>query len=218
MSEIEENKEIPNKSVNETEENESNSLETQEEGEKNYSVFAYFRSIKPLIFSHHPNCEKFEEHTFRIRGMKFCIGCFIGIPSAIIGVVLIYFLNLIFSFSQEVLLITGIVLMSTFLLSPLKLTKFRPIKFAQKILFNLGAAFIFWWVIYLPNSLFFNLLFGLFVYMAAISVLNLYHSYSIFRTCKKCEYEMDWESCPGFTDIMEYIEENDLPNIYKFKK
>jgi hypothetical protein len=186
--------------------------------ENRYSLLDYIKSLKPLIFRHHPYCEKFEDHTFSVKGVSFCIGCFIGIPSAIIGVVLIYFLNLFLTLESGVLFIIGLILMSTFLLSPLKLTKYQPVKFAQKILFNLGAAFIFWWVIYLPNPLLYNLLFGFFVYMTAITFLNVYHTFSIFRKCKKCEFEMDWESCPGFKDIMDYINENELPNIYKFKK
>ncbi len=229
MSETEKNKKLSEKGVDSNHSGKSDNTlnsnnkkgkekEKKQDEDKSYSLLDYAKSLKPLIFSHHPYCEKFEDHTFSVKGVSFCIGCFIGIPSAIIGVVLIYVLNLFLSIEPDVLFITGVILMSTFLLSPFKLTKYRRVKFAQKILFNLGAAFIFWWIIYLPNPLLYNLLFGFFVYMTVITFLNVYHTFSIFRKCKKCEFEMDWESCPGFKDIMEYIKENELPNIYKFKK
>ena len=43
----------------------------------------FYKEYKPYLISHHPNCDKYEEHVFKIRGKKFCIGCFIGYPTAV---------------------------------------------------------------------------------------------------------------------------------------
>ena len=45
-----------------------------------------YLEYKPYLVSHHPNCKHFEEHVFKIREKKFCIGCFIGYPAAVAGI------------------------------------------------------------------------------------------------------------------------------------
>jgi len=108
--------------------------------------------------------------------------------------------------------------MLSFLLSPLNLTKKKVIKIIQKILFNVGAAFLFWWVLTLPNPLTFNAFLLYFLFGLFYIVVNAYHVYGNYRTCKKCEYSLDWEVCPGFKDIRDYCKEKDLPNPFKTQK
>ncbi|MFW9894510.1 MAG: hypothetical protein ACFFD7_01750, partial [Candidatus Thorarchaeota archaeon] len=117
----------------------------------------YIKSLKPILLSHHPDCEKFSEHTFKIGRRKFCIGCFIGYPVAIIGVLTLFFIKLAININSQFLFVTGIILMSFFILSPLKFTKIKWVKILQKILFNLGGAFIFWWIFSFPNPFYLNL-------------------------------------------------------------
>ncbi len=181
-------------------------------------LILYIRSLKPIILSHHPNCDKFKEHTFKIGKYNFCIGCFIGYPVAIIGVLMIFFLNLINIMESTLLFTTGIILMSTFILSPLKFTKFKVIKIIQKILFNLGGAFLFWGIFTLPNHFFINFLLFFLIFGIALALVNAYHAFSFYRTCKKCEFSLDWEICPGFKALFEYCEVNNLPNLFKLQK
>ncbi len=178
----------------------------------------YLRSIKPLLLSHHPDCENFKEHTFSIGTKKFCIGCFIGYPFAFIGVITIYIINLFLNFSSDLLLIVGLILMSSFILSPLKLTKRKSIKILQKAIFNLGGAFLFWWIFFLPNPFFINFLLFFFIFSFLLLLVNTYHAYSFYRTCKKCEFSLDWENCPGFKKLFEYCNSNNLPNLFDIKK
>ena len=181
-------------------------------------LILYIRSLKPIVLSHHPNCDKFKEHTFKIGKYQFCIGCFIGYPVAILGVLIIFLFNLTNIMESTLLFITGIILMSTFILSPLKLTKFKVIKIIQKILFNLGGAFLFWWIFTLPNHFFINFLLFFLVFGIALALVNAYHAFSFYRTCKKCEFSLDWENCPGFKALFEYCKINNLPNLFKLQK
>ena len=49
-------------------------------------------------------------------------------------------------------------------------------------------------------------------------VLNGYHAYSFYFTCKKCKYSLNWNICPGFEDHRKYLEEHNLPNIFSEKE
>ncbi|MHA1688866.1 MAG: hypothetical protein ACTSUN_05950, partial [Promethearchaeota archaeon] len=108
--------------------NESFSPEYYDE-EVKYSLFSWIKSLTPLYLSHHPNCEAFRNHVITIRNRYFCIGCFIGYPSALLGIIIIYFL--LEFFTREFLLFMGCVLMASFFLSLLKLTNMKKIKILQ---------------------------------------------------------------------------------------
>lgn len=153
---------------------------------------------KSFLLRHHPNCEKFKGHTFKIGKTEFCIGCFIGYPTAFIGILIIYLLRQVIMFGTEFLLITGLILVSSFILSPLHLTKMRNIKIIQKFFIGLGFAFLFWGIWTLPNSFIINLILFFIIFGIIYAIIMSYHAYSFYRTCKKCEYSLNWEICPGF--------------------
>ena len=58
------------------------------------NALLYVISFWPLLLSHHPECEKFKNHTLNIGKIRFCIGCFIGYPIAILGMFLIPILRI----------------------------------------------------------------------------------------------------------------------------
>ena len=165
---------------------------------KRKKLFLNREDIKSFLFSHHPKCEKFKGHTFKIGNTQFCIGCFIGYPTAFIGILTIYLLELVITFRTEFLLITGMALLSSFILSPLHLTKIRNIKIIQKFFIGLGFAFLFWGIWTLPNSFNINLILFFIIFGIVYATIMSYHAYRFYKTCKKCEYSLNWEKCPGF--------------------
>jgi len=176
----------------------SNTIITEDKKSK---LTNHLSNLKPLILSHHPDCDKFKNHTFKIRKSKLCIGCFVGYPTAILGILIIWVSNLLNLFVSVHFLSIGISLLSSFILSPLKLTKIKSIKIIQKLLIGIGAAFMFWGVWSLPNPFAFNFLLFFFTFGILIIILNGYHVYGLYRICKKCEYSFDWDACPGFKPI-----------------
>jgi len=182
-----------------------NSTEKQDEGkiEKKPSFWQKLKKgyleYKPYLISHHPNCEKFEEHVFKIRDKKFCIGCFVGYPAAILGIgisfPLIYF-NLI-----NVWIILGIGILFSFatLLSLTQFPKKRARKILQKLLIGMGSGFI---IASLWNFMSFAWYFKILVIWGAIIVLNIPISIMHYKThdkiCKNCEWKNNWNECPGF--------------------
>ena len=55
-------------------ENRNNDFKEKSKNQKN----AFLRKYGSLLLSHHPECEKFKNHTLKIGNLNFCIGCFIG--------------------------------------------------------------------------------------------------------------------------------------------
>lgn len=95
-----------------------------------------------IALSHHPPCEKFSNHTFKIFKVDFCIGCFIGIPFTVIGLILGNLFIGTLDFSAQYLLIIGCVLVLAQLLSLTKLTENKIIKMIQKFSIGIGAGVI----------------------------------------------------------------------------
>jgi len=155
----------------------------------------------PLILSHHPECEKFNNHTLNIGRVRLCIGCFIGYPTAIIGIILINYLNISKIFPTDFFLVISIILISTFFMSPLHLTRVKSVKIVQKFLIGLGASFLFWWIWSLPNPLLTNYFILMFTFSILLGVLNFYHILGFLGTCYKCDTPFSWGICNGFGTI-----------------
>lgn len=178
-------------------------------------IWANIKGLKPLLLSHHPDCQEFEKHTIKIGKYRFCIGCFVGYPVAVASVILIYFLLNYVEITPPILFWLGVIFMSSIILSPLNFTDYKPIKIIQKILFNIGGGFLFWWTWSFTSSFLFNFLIFFSLFSILLTLVNSYHAYGIYRTCKDCDYNLKWEKCPGFRELFAYCEKNNLPNIFK---
>jgi hypothetical protein len=178
----------------------------------------YLKAIKPLILSHHPDCEEFEAHAVTVGSKRLCIGCFIGYPTMFISIILIALLNIKQFLPHTWFLYIAVGFSSTFFLSFTALTEIRIIKIIQKILMATGAGFLFWWIFYSARPFIVQLLYFFMIFGILSLILNAYHMYGIYRTCKKCKYHSDWKNCPGFGPLYRFLEENNLPNYLKSMK
>jgi len=176
--------------------------------------FLHFLSFWPLILSHHPECERFKGHTLNFGNVHLCIGCFVGYPTAIIGIFLISSFNISSLIPYQSFLIIGLGLLSTFFLSIINLTKIKVVKIIQKFLMGIGASFLFWWIWYGETSI--NVRFYTFSYTFSIilGILNFYHVYGFFTTCYKCNTPFAWGSCSGFNFLRAYEDKHDLRNLF----
>jgi len=174
-------------------------------------------SFWPLLLSHHPECDKFDNHTISIGKVKLCIGCFIGYPTAIIGIILINYLNITDIIPNYNFFIIAIILISTFFMSPLHLTRVKFVKILQKFLIGVGSAFLFWGIWSLPNPVLINYIIFIYTFTILLGVLNFYHVLGFLRTCYKCETPFSWGKCSGFTTIrgnMTKFKVNDFMNHF----
>lgn len=195
----------------------NNKREEREKDDTNIisRTWAVLKGLKPIMLSHHPDCENFEDHTIQFGKYRFCIGCFVGYPVAITSVILLYFILQVIPIANTILFWVGVGCMSSVILSPLNLTDNKGVKIIQKIAFNVGGAFLLWWTLRLTRSLFLNVLIFLTLFNILFILINSYHAYGLIKTCRECEYHSKWGECPGFAKIFRYCEENNLPNIFK---
>ncbi len=165
--------------------------------------------------SHHPECERFKNHTLNYKRIRLCIGCFIGYPTAIISILILGVFNLHRLISSRYLLIFGILFIASFVLSPLNLTKIKFVKIVQKFLIGLGSALIFWGVWSLPNSNLTNFTISFTILIKLFIIFNLYHTYSFYRTCINCKTPFDWSKCSGVSSIRQNLIKYSLTNIFE---
>jgi hypothetical protein len=169
---------------------------------------SFFKRYGSLLLSHHPECEAFKDHTLKIGSHHFCIGCFIGYPTAIVGIIIFEIFKIYLILNGITLFLFGLICLLFFILSPLNLTKHKGIKIIQKFFLGLGSAFLFWWIWTLTPDISINFLIFILTFGVILVILNGYHAYSFLKTCKKCKYTADWYSCPGFKKVYKKNKKN----------
>lgn len=176
-----------------------------------YSRFKLLLSdLKPILLSHHPNCENFDNHVYHIGKYKLCIGCFTFYPMIIITIIASILLidltlnNLIFLFFISFLFFSPIIL------NILGLTEYKFLKVFSKVSTGIGVGLYLVSIIFLPLtplSLVFKILailpIGGFVFI--ISYIRMIH---ILEECEQCEYKGDWDSCPAMKPISDKLYEH----------
>lgn len=165
----------------------------------------FFKGVQPLILSHHPNCDHFLEHTFQFKGKRFCYGCYIGWPVAIITLIFLLIIRIQQYIYIGTLFQIGFILCGSYLLSIFKLTKFKIIKIASKILIGIGLGSMFAAILLTEYPTWFKILILIVLMNVTTIVVNLKRGYEIDKICKACSYQDDWENCPGMKESMQYF-------------
>ncbi len=160
-------------------------------------IYQGFKSVAPMILSHHPPCETYKNHTINIGKLKLCIGCTIGYSSAILSIILIKILYDRNSFNLIPILILGIIFSLAQLLSLSSITEVKSIKIIQKFLIGTGSGFI---IIFLYLTINLPEIFKLIVIFICISILvipiGLLHYRTSSKTCENCEIKKIPGKCP----------------------
>ena len=161
----------------------------------------FYWAFQPIFWTHHPLCEKFKNHTFHLFNKDLCIGCFIGIPSSIIMLIIGNLFSIFNSLSSEILFKTSLILMSFYLLSLFGLTRTKTLKIISKIPIGIGAAFFIAWIFSLKIGLFYKYFFTFIFIQLFLFIINAIRGLKMIIKCKKCEYKKDWDNCPGFLEV-----------------
>lgn len=154
-----------------------------------------FREWKFYFLSHHPKCEKFKDDCYNVKGRKFCIGCFTAYPITLFYISLAFFniIDLSYKFQIIIGLATGSV---QFLSLHPKFNK-KWIKIIIKIFLGIGLGAFTTGIFLLPLLLFQRMILFLFC-LQITGYFSFFRMKKIRNICMKCEYEQDWENCPGF--------------------
>lgn len=163
----------------------------------------FFQAIKPIITSHHPVCEQYKDHTFHLFGRDWCIGCYIGYPSGILMFLIGYLTGLFRVLETSTLWIIGAILMGSYILSIVGLSKIRWIKITSKIPLGAGAAFLIAALFSYPIPVWLSFLLSFFLIQFFITIINVKRAFEMRKTCNGCEYNSDRNNCPGLRPVME---------------
>ena len=173
--------------------------------------------VKPLLLSHHPPCEKFDEHVYHIGNKKLCIGCFTYYPTVLITFVLtLLFVELTF-YNLAFLGFIAFLFFTPITLNILGLTKFKILKILSKVSIGIGTGFYLVSVIFLPFFLPIHLIFQILVMIVLILMVNWFtgviayiRAIHIQKDCAECEYKGDWNSCPTMKPIIDKLNEHNF--------
>jgi len=169
----------------------------------------FLSDFKPILLSHHPNCEVYSNHVYHVGKYKFCIGCFTLYPTIAITILLALFFirldlqTLTFLFGISYLFFTPLIL------NILGLTKYKFLKVFSKICLGIGLGFYLLAVFSLPLHPIFKILtiFEINFFIGVIAYIRAKH---IKKDCAQCEYNGDWDNCPGMKPIRDKLYEHDF--------
>ena len=174
-------------------------MDSMIENEKKTGILYKIKKYKYYIFAHHPKCEKFDKDTFRIGSTEFCIGCFIGYPSALIGIIIGYFAFLSPKVNPIIIIVGSFLMMSTILLSFTTLTEIKVIKMIQKFFIGLGSGIFLGTVYFIfPGGQITKIFGTVFIILLLIFPIQVLHYRNMNKKCDTCEYKPGWNQCPGF--------------------
>ena len=161
------------------------------------SIATGWEEMKPMIFSHHPTCDRFQNHTINIGKVRFCIGCFVGYPSGIISFLLFYFL---FSFQESHALwyfLIGVLLFSMVFLSLTSLTEIRWVKILQKLAIGTGNGVLLASTLHYLDKFepWMRLLILWLMVIGLMIPIGFLHYRSMTHTCKDCDQKNQNSTC-----------------------
>lgn len=168
----------------------------------------FFSDVKPILLSHHPNCEHFSGHVYHIKNYKLCIGCFSFYPVLILTYVLIIiFLELSITILLWLFYLSFLFFLPL-ILNILGLTKYKFLKIFSKVAIGIGTGFQ---VAFIINFPYFHIIMKIFFLLdinIVVGVIAYIRGNHIKKDCLECEYKGDWNSCPGMKLITEKLYEH----------
>ena len=170
-------------------------------------ILGFLRGVYPFLLSHHPDCDRFNQHTINVHGLKLCAGCATIYPSVLISLCLLYTINFFHPLFFKYLFFIGLLLIGPKIISILLHTGRKTVKIGVNILVGIGIAICIFSIFSLPFPFVTNL-FIFIVFFMIVSSANFLRVKSIMKTCLTCEYHRNWSVCPGFKGLYNSIEKN----------
>ncbi|WP_457558558.1 hypothetical protein [Candidatus Harpocratesius sp.] len=161
----------------------------------------FLRRNKYFLLAHHPKCSQFKDDTIKIKNTNVCIGCFVAIPTffivLIIGLSTSFFQNL----ATKSLVLIGIILSLGYILGKFNFHRIKCLNIISKGLVGAGGAFLVSILWRLPFSPFGRIIMVFVILQFAFLGHGILRAISIYFTCKKCKYKLNWRECPGMKEI-----------------
>ncbi|NHJ48324.1 MAG: hypothetical protein FK733_11110 [Asgard group archaeon] len=157
-----------------------------------------------MMLSHHPYCDDFDHHVFKIGKLRLCRGCTLSYPPA-------YFLPIFWLawsgarefFRAEGALIPNIwwftIAFAVFGVITYFIRKYSIfINDIYKI--TRGALLGFFFIVMLQEDWYYKLIFGLLI-LGLMGYLSIKRGKDMEKTCNDCEWGANFQECPGFKHL-----------------
>ena len=173
--------------------------------------FSRFRLLlldfKPIMLSHHPNCDEFSDHVYHLGKRRFCIGCFTFYPVAIITIIVTLLFVERSAFNLVSMYLISFIFFLPIILNVVGLTKYRFLKIFSKASNGIGVGLHLVSVFLLPFPIIIKILTLLEInfFVGAIAYIR---SNRIKKDCISCEYQGNWDDCPGMKIIRDKLYEH----------
>ena len=167
-------------------------------------------ALKPYFLSHHPSCEHYASHTITLHGQKLCIGCFIGLPSAFIAILL---LALTYAYSPKNnlnLLIIGILFLIPYGVN-IALADRKVLKIVSKIALGFSSAFFIGVILTSSLTGSGKILWAIIFFNVFLGILGGKRLFELYKTCKQCSFHSDFQHCPGFGPLIHAFQNEKTP-------
>ena len=173
--------------------------------------FSRFRLLlsdfKPIMLSHHPNCDKFSGHMYHVGKRLLCIGCFTFYPAIIITIILTLLFVELNVYNLISMYLISFIFFIPIILSVVGLTKYRFLKVFSKASNGIGVGLHLVSVFLLPFPVIVKIL-TLLEINFLIGAIAYIRANRIKKDCFKCDYQGNWDDCPGMKDIRDKLYEH----------
>lgn len=156
-----------------------------------------------FAFAHHPTCNLFKKHVYKIKNIWICKGCAVTYPLS--------FLTFISAFIVHLELFTALtVTLTMFCISIVTTLGILPSKlaFIKRIILGLFSGLYFY--CFVINGRFEIFVVGLILFNFIFLFFSLMRYLNLTKTCNNCIYEGDWEKCEGFFEFKKELFKNTI--------
>ena len=173
--------------------------------------FSRFRLLlsdfKPILLSHHPNCDEFSGHVYHLGKRRLCIGCFTFYPVIIITIILTLLFIDLNIYNLIIMYLISPIFFIPIIFSVIGLTKYRFLKIFSKASNGIGVGLHLVSVFLLPFPLFVKIL-TLLEINFLIGAIAYIRANRLKKDCIKCDYQGNWDHCPGMKNIRDKLYEH----------
>ena len=168
----------------------------------------FLSDFKPILLSHHPNCEKFQDHVYHLGKHKLCIGCFTFYPTVLITILfVILFIELNLS-NLFLLFFISFLFFIPIVLNIFGLTKYKILKVLTKVSIGIGVGFYIVSILFMPFIHIILKILLLFQINWFVGVIAYMRNRQIEKECAECEYKGNYNVCPTMKPIVEKLDEH----------
>ena len=152
-----------------------------------HRIGLFLSDLRPILLSHHPNCEKFQDHVYHIGKHRLCIGCFTFYPIVLITIIFTVFLVDLTIPNLFLLFFIAHLFFIPIILNIFGLTRLKILKILSKVSIGIGVGFYIVSILFLP---FLHIIFKILLLLQInwfVGVIAYIRNKQILKECAKCE-------------------------------